>query len=388
MNILCQIGRYQSEGKKFIIYCAGLHGRLFYELLRTCGVIIDYFSDIDSEKWGKRIVEGVFCICPDEVRELSCAGVICVGRQHYTKIRDFVFRENLFEIIEISEVVDWLICERRDLYFKVLRNHAKLPSADLLYDLEPNSRVLDNKGKKTVQSNCRVAVYTAVFDRYDAACFPQYVNREMDYFYVSDTKPDQLPDYFQWLDAKNVIPDNIVTPVKRNRYLKMHPHLFLQNYDYSIYVDGNIIIKADISGFVRKSKSGIAVFAHPQRECVYYEALSIVNFKRVNVDDVCRQMEKYFAEGMPYRYGLTEMPLIVREHGKKECIAIMETWWKEFDTQSQRDQLSFMYALWKNNLCIEDLAILGNNVRECKELEFCKHIIESRNVKNEGKIGQ
>lgn len=163
----------------------------------------------------------------------------------------------------------------------------------------------------------------------------------------------------------------------------MHPHLFLENYTYSIYIDGNVRIKSDLSNFLSKSRTGISVFMHPMRECIYYEALSIVNFKRVDVEDVCRQMNKYFEEGMPYRYGLAEMPVIVREHMKKECMDVMATWWKEFNSESQRDQLSFMYALWKNKFSLDDLGSLGNNVRNCEEIEFCNHISESRNVKNE-----
>lgn len=163
----------------------------------------------------------------------------------------------------------------------------------------------------------------------------------------------------------------------------MHPHLFLGAYAYSVYMDGNILIKDDISSFLRESRTGISVFMHPMRECIYYEALSIVNFKRVNADDVCRQMNRYFAEGMPYRYGLAEMPVIAREHMKTECIDVMETWWDEFDSESQRDQLSFMYALWKNNFTLDDLESLGEDVRKCSRIEFCSHVKESRNVKNQ-----
>ena len=381
---LNQLEQLHIEGKKIIIFCSGLHGVLFCRVLRTCGITIDYFADSDQTKWGTLITEGIVCISPAEIRNMSCVGFICVGKTRYSEVYDYVIREKLFEVIEISTLMDWLICNRHDLYFDVLRNHAKEKPADIFYDLLPNRQTNKKimRERSYAKEYVRVAVYTAVFGDYDANCFPQYRNHQWDYFYVSDKKPENLPEYYQWIDAGTVIPTEITSPIKKNRYIKMHPHLFLQDYTYSVYIDGNVIIKRDISGFIKESKSGIAVFMHPMRECIYYEALSIVNFKRVNVEDVCKQMARYFEEGMPHRYGLAEMPVIVREHMKEKCIDVMETWWREFDLESQRDQLSFMYALWRNKCSLSDLASLGNNVRRNDNLAFVEHLVESRNVKN------
>jgi len=385
MTNLEQIEKFHREGKKIIIFCAGLHGRLFCKVLKTCGIMIDYFVDSNQEKWGTIIEEEIICVSPAEVKDMECVGFICVGKAHYSEICDYVTKEKLFEVLEISALIDCLVCSRQDLYFEVLRRHALEKPADLFYDLNPNHQanedIVTEKGREDEKG--RVAVYTAVFGDYDANCFPYYRNQNWDYFYVSDRKPECLPEYYRWIDAGIIIPADITSPIKRNRYIKMHPHLFLQDYMYSVYIDGNVVIKEDISDFIRKSRSGIAVFMHPMRECIYYEALSIVNFKRVNVEDVCKQMKRYFEEGMPCRYGLAEMPVIVREHRKKECMKVMETWWKEFAMEAQRDQLSFMYALWKNKLCLSDLASLGNNVRKCDALEFVEHLVESRDVKND-----
>ncbi len=385
MNIIEQIIQQKNDGRKVIIYCAGLHGKLFYSVLKTCGILVDFFADMDSCKWGKDIADGIPCINPERLNEWDSIGFICVGKVYYQEIYELICREKWFEIIEISSIIDELILNNRALYFDVLRSHAKQKSADLFYDLYPNKTSIEVNAKKIDRrkEKEKVAIYTAVFGGYDSTCFPRYINHTMDYFYVSDERPRDLPVYFHWVDAGTIIPDSITSPVKRNRFIKMNPHLFLKDYVYSMYIDGNVIIKGDVSSFICKSKTGISLFMHPMRECIYYEALSIVNFKRVNVDDVCRQMNRYLEEGMPYRYGLAEMPVIVREHGKKECVDVMETWWREFDRESQRDQLSFMYALWKNNFNLNDLAILGNNVRKCEQIEFCHHVAENRDVKND-----
>ena len=404
MGILDQLKMQQAGGKKIIIYCAGLHGILFYNVLKICGIEVDFFSDSDRGKWGTAVVDGIVCVSPESLKRYDCVGFICVGKIHYKEICEFVFKEKLFEVIEISSIVDDLISHNRKLYFEVLRSHAKRQPADIFYDLYPNQRLnskqpenqFGNASEGNIQSigidtvnmdadknRKKTVVYTAVFGGYDSFRFPKYASQEMDYFYVSDIKPNELPAYYHWVDARKIIPEHILSPVKRNRFIKMHPHLFLEDYSFSVYIDGNVTIKDDISDFLRRSRTGIAVFMHPMRECIYYEALSIVNFKRVNVDDVCRQMNRYFEEGMPCRYGLAEMPVIVREHMKKECVDVMESWWQEFDTESQRDQLSFMYALWKNRFGLNDLACLGSDVRNCSQIEFCGHLNENRDVKNE-----
>jgi len=387
MSILTRLKAQKKNGRKIIIYCAGLHGILFYHVMKVCGMCIDFFADSDSRKWGRTIAEDVICISPEELKGYDCVGFICVGKIHYQEIYEFVSKEKLFEIIEISRIIDELICDNRKLFFEVLRSHAKQQSADIFYDLYPNKKSMETHAEKMdiEHTSKKTAVYTAVFGGYDSLCFPEYTDQKMDYFYVSDTKPSELPQYYHWIDARKIIPEYISSPVKRNRYIKMHPHLFLQDYSFSVYIDGNVIIKDDISDFFRRSRTGIAVFMHPMRECIYYEALSIVNFKRVNVDDVCRQMNRYFEEGMPHRYGLAEMPVIVREHMRKECVDVMETWWQEFESESQRDQLSFMYALWKNNFSLDDLACLGSNVRNCSQIKFCDHVSENKDVKNEEK---
>ena len=87
---------------------------------------------------------------------------------------------------------------------------------------------------------------------------------------------------------------------------------------------------------------------------------------------------------MPIHYGLGEMPIIAREHLKKECVSIMETWWEEFENESQRDQLSFTYAMWKNGYKITDLGCLGYDVRNSDDIIFYDHIKESIYIKNIG----
>ena len=42
--------------------------------------------------------------------------------------------------------------------------------------------------------------------------------------------------------------------------------------------------------------------------------------------------------------------IIVRDHNNPTCIDLMEQWWNQIKTKSKRDQVSFNYLIWKNNL--------------------------------------
>ena len=69
--------------------------------------------------------------------------------------------------------------------------------------------------------------------------------------------------------------------MKGNRKYKIIPHRFLPEYDLSIWIDGNFIIKNDIHNFIEKclSSYNMACFDHvscyDKRNCAYQEANAI-----------------------------------------------------------------------------------------------------------------
>ena len=90
MNRIEEIKRRQKDGKKIIIFCAGLHGILFYNVLKVCGIAVDFFSDSDRGKWEKTIVEDIICVSPEKIKCYDCMGFICVGKAFYKEIYAWV----------------------------------------------------------------------------------------------------------------------------------------------------------------------------------------------------------------------------------------------------------------------------------------------------------
>lgn len=374
---------WQEDGNKIAVFCAGKIGIAIYEIFKKCGVSVDCFFDSDAGKHGRVIVDGCFC------RDAELAGdkeeyIVFIGilDRYYEEAWVEAGNRGFTNIADFTEIFDDIIVNYPDLYRELVDWFQDYPLLEVFYVRQPNKNseapehgLLRNRSK-------RIAVYTSIFGQYDSVYQPLARPDNIDYYFISDGEKPYTSAY-TWIDAKRVIPDEITSPVKRNRYVKMHPHLIFPDYEYSIYVDGNIEIRKDISSFMRESDTGISVFMHPRRDCIFYEAITIVNFRRVAAEDVNRQMGRYIKEGMPLHYGMPEMPVIAREHNRPACRKIMEEWWDEFNGGAQRDQLSFMYVLWKNGMGMENIASLGKDYRESEYLEVKKHRTVSMRVKNE-----
>ena len=153
---------------------------------------------------------------------------------------------------------------------------------------------------------------------------------------------------------------------------KVLPHRYLKDYEYSVFIDGNMTVRGDLNELVDKYlvDSNVAFFSHSNnnldgRNCAYDEARTIFelgdkNMKAtpdrgiLNYKDnpfvIEKQMNRYIDEGFPKNSGLITGMVILRRHNKADCIQTMEDWWTEIKYNSKRDQLSFNYCAWKNNL--------------------------------------
>ena len=201
----------------------------------------------------------------------------------------------------------------------------------------------------------RGVVYTSVFGGYD------------------DIVEQKLPDGWDW---KYFSEDNSLSlygdDCRNAKRFKVLPHRYLQDYEYSIFIDGNMTVLGDINKLVSKylDNSNVAFFNHAQnhldsRNCIYDEASVILDAgaRNYNLDPtrgelaykdnpnvIKKQIEKYNSIGYPKNNGLIMGMVILRRHNEPDCIQTMEDWWTEIKYNSRRDQLSFNYVAWKNNL--------------------------------------
>lgn len=213
-------------------------------------------------------------------------------------------------------------------------------------------------------SSSRIAVYTAVFGAYDLVPEPYCTADNIDYYIITDNSgiisESSIWKIVDVSDDKNIL-SKLSNPEK-NRFYKMHPAHLFSNYEYTMYIDGNIQIISDVTEYIhRLGSSDIATHLHSSRSCIYEEAQAVVFSKKETRENILRHLAHLEKEGMPRHYGMLECNVILRRN-TEACNRMMEEWWNEFLTYSKRDQLSLPYVLYKNGIAVERVGVLGNNV--------------------------
>ena len=197
-------------------------------------------------------------------------------------------------------------------------------------------------------------IYTSVFGGYDKVV-------------------EQTSSGWDWkcFSEENSLP--IYEDNNRNaKRFKILPHRYFQDYEYSVFIDGNMTVRGNLDDLIDKylSDTNVAFFSHGNnhldaRNSAYDEAQTIFalgekNMNRspergiLNYKDnpfvIQKQMERYRMLRYPANDGLITGMVILRRHNEADCIKTMEDWWTEIKYNSKRDQLSFNYCAWKNDL--------------------------------------
>ena len=91
-------------------------------------------------------------------------------------------------------------------------------------------------------------VYTVLVGGYDDVLQPVVVDPRFDYILYTD----QAIGNTNWtlLPIPQSVEKLNISNVKKQRYIKAHPHKFFKKYDLSIYIDANYIIKGDLNDFL------------------------------------------------------------------------------------------------------------------------------------------
>ena len=160
-----------------------------------------------------------------------------------------------------------------------------------------------------------------------------------------------------------------------NRWYKMHPHVLFPDHEESIYIDANIqindfeIIEKQIS-LLEKDDVSIAITDHLFRNCIYQEAIAVVEHKKDIEKNVALTMHVLKKNGYPKNHGLYENNFIYRKHKHPMIIELMRQWWIFINKYSSRDQLSLCYLMWLNSINAEYFYGQGESVRNNQDITF------------------
>ena len=138
-----------------------------------------------------------------------------------------------------------------------------------------------------------------------------------------------------------------------NRYLKMHPHVFLPEFEETLYVDANIQLLRDPAPLfdVNLSNGDIAIPYHMERGDIRDELNACLRTGKVGNDDyksMLLRLRFYEEQSMPRRH-MTENNVIFRRNSPAVRWA-MKVWWDEVRQGMPRDQIALPYALHKTGI--------------------------------------
>ncbi len=232
--------------------------------------------------------------------------------------------------------------------------------------IKKNTITIDTKNKyynfgKPLEG-VKVAVYTCITKGYDVAKEPLYLENDTKYFLFTDEISNK---YTNWIEKEI---DCSKLENEANRYYKFHPDIFDNEYDFAIYIDGNVKVISDVTtlcSIARDSKTGIAMHKHHARDCAYQERIACKYYKRGNQEKINELMNTFRSEGFPERFGLCEATVIVYDLKNPLVKKISHKWWEiYYKNETKRDQIIFPYVIWKYNLTMSDIGDLGNDIWE------------------------
>lgn len=197
--------------------------------------------------------------------------------------------------------------------------------------------------------------------------------------YDTVSKPQSFPDWADWVCYG---PEKEISWTGRNstqisRYAKLNPHILFPEYDYSLWIDGNIDVVSDEFWDAVKEKMVMGVLysgiQHPQRDDVYDESLRILKNDRERMWRLMRIVRFLRSENFPRHWGLSETNMILRKHLDKQVDLFDSLWWKMLSEYTDRDQMSWSYCMWKTGLEMDVLLGEGLSSRNCPWIKYTVH---------------
>lgn len=195
--------------------------------------------------------------------------------------------------------------------------------------------------------------YTCCTGGYDDILQHTVVHPDWDYIFFTDN-PDLIRQkkVGHW-QIRPLVFDKL-TNVKNARWHKVNAHILFPEYTASLWLDANLKINSNnvfkkVDHMIEQDTL-ICVPLHPERHCIYDEAKAIIELRIDYSKIVNQQMKVLKKEKYPAGNGLHETGILFRQHNK--IASALNLWWQMIQRYSKRDQLSFDFAMWKNQITV------------------------------------
>ncbi|WPJ97738.1 DUF616 domain-containing protein [Coraliomargarita algicola] len=213
----------------------------------------------------------------------------------------------------------------------------------------------------------RLAIYTAIIDQYDSALQPGF------------GEPTADVDYFCYTDNELPLPKTIERRLWKRKHrdatrdareIKIQAFKDFKDYDWVVWIDANCTINAtEIKHYLNEQSSPshpIKVLAHDVRNCLYQEAQWAFVEAADSPARISHQINRYNEAGFPANFGLANTNLLIRKPTNPTAIHFSNCWLKQLSAGSRRDQLSFDFVRWQQNIQIDTIPGIWYDNRFCK----------------------
>ena len=221
------------------------------------------------------------------------------------------------------------------LLFSYFNKNANLNKDDLSYFNYKGE--IPNEYKKVIVYSCLIGNYDNVTT----------FKRQKGYDYIIFTDQKIVNTNWTILPIPREVEQMKISDIKKQRYIKIHPHKFFRNYDLSIYIDANYIIKGDLDDFLINTLNPIdhIYITHLQFGKGLSQAIKSAMNRKLDKASILREtQERYYKLKILQRSGIVNAGLIIRKHHTEDCIKLMDKWWEEIEKHSHVDNIAFNYA--------------------------------------------
>lgn len=215
----------------------------------------------------------------------------------------------------------------------------------------------------------KAVIYTCITGKYDGLIEHACVNENYDYVCFTDNSDWLKQGKIHHWQIRPLVFDKS-DKTRNARWHKTHPHILFPEYEYSVWMDGNVDVFSE-EVFRRfaalfKDEAVFAVCQHPLRSCIYDESREVLRLKKETGEETDRIISFLQQQKFPHFAGLHETSCLFRRHNDPQCQNIMNEWWELIEKYSKRDQLSLDYVLWKNKF----MAAVLFNPQEWRNFEM------------------
>jgi hypothetical protein len=219
----------------------------------------------------------------------------------------------------------------------------------------------------------KLVIYTVITGSYDTLRQPKWVDDRFNYICFSNDFVDKRVGVWGIRNFKSTNSDN----QRLSRYPKLKPHELLKEFDYSVYMDANLVIARsefydDIFRLINENET-FAGIKNGWRDCLYDEGFRCILSGLDTLPKIMKEMRFIKSEKFPSHYGMYEANIIFRNHHNETVIKQSNLWWDMVSNHAKRDQLSLSYTLWKCGIPWCYIFTDGTNTHNNPNIVFHQH---------------